>query len=383
MSSTKPSSSYKAQQATIASMTLWDKLDIIPVILTVVTKTLLAALTFPFVSKTSRPKTYYRHVLLTAMRTFTARTNVRQQHYLSPPTDVAYTTFCKKHGLTPRSEVLEDGTRAHWIGEPGAEGLIVNFHGGGYTLPPTPGMFLFIHNLIQHLSAQGKSVSCLFLSYDLSPTAPYPRQLQQASALLSHILTTLHYSPHSILLTGDSAGANLALSLLSHLTHPHPDPAIPPVQMDGSLKGVVLTSPWISFEMNAESFERNGGRDVVSIQAGTTWSTAFLRCPWPHSSAIDAYNQPGGSLVSASWFKDYPSVVDEVLIVCGSDEVLVDGITDFQRKLKEGMGEERVRFVVGVDEYHDAPSLDLGLGYKESEEGVQAREIKRWIGSKF
>lgn len=67
--------------------------------------------------------------------------------------------------------------------------------------------------------------------------------------------------------------------------------------------------------------------------------------------------------------------------MCGGDEVLVDGITEFVGKLREGMGEERVRFVVGEGEYHDMPSLDLQLGYKE--DGVQAKEIKRWIVGKF
>jgi len=119
------------------------------------------------------------------------------------------------------------------------------------------------------------------------------------------------------------------------------------------------------------------------IKAGTTWSTAFLACPWPHTNAVDPYNEPGRSSVSPDWFKDFPSVVDEILIVCGSDEVMVDGITDFQKKLRLGMGDERVRFLVGQDEYHDMPSLDLQLGYKESEEGAQAREIKRWISSTF
>ena len=47
------------------------------------------------------------------------------------------------------------------------------------------------------------------------------------------------------------------------------------------------------------------------------------------------------------------------------------------------MGEDRVKFFVGENEYHDQPSLDLGIGYKESEEGMQAKEIKRWIASKL
>jgi hypothetical protein len=49
--------------------------------------------------------------------------------YLAPPTDDAYLAACKKRKLTPNSEILEDGTRAHWIGSSMAEKLIVNFHG--------------------------------------------------------------------------------------------------------------------------------------------------------------------------------------------------------------------------------------------------------------
>jgi len=54
--------------------------------------------------------------------------------YILPPTDDAYIVACKKRGVEPHSLVLEDGTRAHWIGEEGAEKLIVNFHGSSYSL---------------------------------------------------------------------------------------------------------------------------------------------------------------------------------------------------------------------------------------------------------
>ncbi|KAF8866036.1 alpha/beta-hydrolase [Acephala macrosclerotiorum] len=382
----KVSSSYAGQQRTIASMSLIEKLDVIPGILSVVTKVIFAFLLGPFKSKKSRPKSYYRYVLLTALRGTMSRLNVKQQHYISAPGDDVYLALCKKHKLTPQSEVLEDGTRAHWIGEKGSENLIINFHGGGYTLPPSPGMFEFIYLLVKMLNEQGKSVSCLFLSYDLAPTAPYPRQLQQASMLLNHVLHTLKYTPSQIILTGDSAGANLAMALLSHITHPHPGLAstqIPKVELEGSLKGVVLTSPWVSFEVTSESFQENEPKDVVSVPAGQKWSTSFLGTPWPHTTSVDPYNQPAGSSVPVSWFKDFPSIIDEVLIVCGSDEVLVDGIRDFKKKLAKGMGEDRVKFFVGEGEYHDQPSLDLGIGYKESEEGMQAKEIKRWIASKL
>ena len=49
--------------------------------------------------------------------------------YLAAPTDDAYEVACKKRGFMPNSEVLEDGTRAHWIGSNKAEKLVLNFHG--------------------------------------------------------------------------------------------------------------------------------------------------------------------------------------------------------------------------------------------------------------
>lgn len=53
----------------------------------------------------------------------------RRDSYFMAPTDDAYEIACKKRGAKPSSEILEDGTRAHWIGDSNAEKLIINFHG--------------------------------------------------------------------------------------------------------------------------------------------------------------------------------------------------------------------------------------------------------------
>ncbi|CZR59318.1 related to triacylglycerol lipase 2 [Phialocephala subalpina] len=342
-------------------MSVLEKLDVIPGLVSVLTKTLFAFVFGPFKSRKSRPKSYYRYVMLTAMRTTMARLNVRQQHYISTPGDDVYLALCKKHKLTPQSEILEDGTRAHWIGEKGkeAENLIINFHdvgkAGKERLLPLPILRSRTHSPVS------ETTTASFLANESRLAQP-------------------------IILTGDSAGANLVMALLSHITHPHPGLGgiqIPKVEFEGSFKGVVLTSPWVSFEVTSDSFQENEPKDVVSISAGKKWSTSFLGTPWPHATAVDAYNQPAGNAVPVSWFEDFPKIVDEVLIVCGSDEVMVDGIRDFKKKLAKGMGEDRVKFFVGENEYHDQPSLDLGIGYKESEEGMQAKEIKRWIASKL
>jgi len=58
--------------------------------------------------------------------------------FLLPPTDVSYAAACKARGVKPQSEILEDGTRAHWIGDPKAEKLVMNFHGPSPTSLPCP-----------------------------------------------------------------------------------------------------------------------------------------------------------------------------------------------------------------------------------------------------
>lgn len=149
--------------------------------------------------------------------------------------------------------------------------------------------------------------------------------------------------------------------------------------MDGKLRGAVLISPWVSFDLSADSFKRNAWKDCIGIEAGKQWSSAFMACPWPHTSASDYYNQ--GSTAPASWWEGLS--VSQILVTAGEEEVLVDGIKEFVGKLKRGFGEDKVEFLVAEGEYHDQPSVDLQLGVKEKDEGLQAREIKRWISSKL
>jgi hypothetical protein len=104
--------------------------------------------------------------------------------------------------------------------------------------------------------------------------------------------------------------------------------------------------------------------------------TAFLLSN-PQS---DYYSQP--ILAPPSWWSDLS--ISSILIVSGSDEVLIDGITEFEKKLSEGLGKDKVEFQVVKGEYHDQPSLDIQFGYtKPEDEGKQARIIKEWVSSKL
>ena len=220
-----------------------------------------------------------------------------------------------------------------------------NLKGGAYCVPATPGTFEYIFQMIELLEKERKDVACLFLSYgqcscnnhklflqliepDLAPTRTYPRQLAQAAILLNYTLNTLSYEPSDILLAGDSAGGNLALALLSHIVHPHPDQSVPQVKLPGpeKLHSVALLSPWVDFSTStAGSFYVNRYQDLFGPGTLKRWSDAFLYGDIKEvrkDGKEDSYNEPIGA--DADWWEGVKDVVDSVCIVAGGRELFLD-----------------------------------------------------------
>jgi acetyl esterase/lipase len=99
------------------------------------------------------------------------------------------------------------------------------------------------------------------VAYILAPEGVNPTQLRQAAAALTHLIDETDRSPANIFVSGDSAGGNLGLSLLSHILHPHPD--VQDVKLDAPLGGALRYSPWTGFNSTYPSFE-NGELDMMS-----------------------------------------------------------------------------------------------------------------------
>lgn len=118
-----------------------------------------------------------------------------------------------------------------------------------------------------------------------------------------------------IVLGGDSAGAHLVLSLISHLMHPHP--SVTQQRMPSDFAGLLLLSPWVTFEQSSSSFQANERKDILPKGTLKVWSDYFIG-----SSPIDNYscalNAP------ASWWDSMP--FQQIAVVAGADEVFVDDI---------------------------------------------------------
>ncbi|GIC92351.1 putative epsilon-lactone hydrolase [Aspergillus udagawae] len=135
-------------------------------------------------------------------------------------------------------------------------------------------------------------------TYTLTPHAAYPTQFEEAVEALRYIVEDLGRSPSQILLAGDSAGANLCLAVLSHLTHP--SDGVPDV-------------------------EASEHRDIDAREVMTEWSRAYPN-GWPSNNYIEAAE------ASEGWWNN--TQVQQILVLAGGDEALLDPIKAWVNRFK-------------------------------------------------
>lgn len=183
--------------------------------------------------------------------------------------------------------------------------------------------FTFWSNTQQDLVKANKSVAFLYVAYTLVPHGTYPTQLREGVEALNYLLNDLGRFPSDILLAGDSAGGNMCLALLSHISHPVPD--LDEVKIDSKLKALVLVAPWVSFKTDWPSMHRNRYKDIVTPSAGAMWGRDYLggQITSPYAEAIEA---------PAEWWQG--AKVEQLLCVAGGDEMLVDPISEWVEKYK-------------------------------------------------
>ncbi len=125
--------------------------------------------------------------------------------------------------------------------------VILYCHGGGYST----GSSLYARTLTGKL-AMSTSMDVLSFDYRLAPEHPYPAAAQDAMRVWNYLML-LGYGARDIILAGDSAGGNLALSLTLKLKEE--DRLLP--------RGLVLMSPWTDLTSSGRSHVTKAGIDPV------------------------------------------------------------------------------------------------------------------------
>lgn len=345
-----------------APLSLWEKLDFVPVAIRLLCVALYSGATAPFRSSNT-PKSFKNHVILSVSRAAFSRLSVRQRQYLIGSTESHYESWVKNSGFQPASIVIPDGTKVFLVGSLAAEYVVLYLHGGGWSMPANTGHFEFAAKTMRKADECGKSLCFAFVQYGLAPANQYPSQLSQCVEVLQYTLQTLGQDPSKIILVGDSAGGTLVMSMISHLLHPHPE--VSPVKLATPLKAAALFSPWINIEMTGSSVLQNQIQDPVSPEVMRSWGENYLG-----SSPLDYYNQP--ILAPAQWWHGMP--VEQLLITGASREMLVDDLVTFTGTIKKVHKSTTVFFA--PDDFHAQPVIgpEMGIG-----EGQQGPVIREWI----
>ncbi len=147
-------------------------------------------------------------------------------------------------------ELAIEGMAGEWISVNRAhmkKYIILYCHGGGYST----GSSLYARTLTTKL-ASSTSMDVLSFDYRLAPENPYPAAVEDAMRVWNYLML-LGYGARDVIIAGDSAGGNLALSLVLKLKE------------QGRLlpRGLVLMSPWTDLTSSGQTHQTRAELDPV------------------------------------------------------------------------------------------------------------------------
>ncbi|KAL2830832.1 Alpha/Beta hydrolase protein [Aspergillus cavernicola] len=226
--------------------------------------------------------------------------------------------------IKPHFVSTNRGVKGFRLGDPLAKYIVINFHGGGFAMDATEPYLYFWPNI----------------QTTLANAAPFC----EAVETLRYVLEDLKRSPRDVLITGDSAGANLCLAILSHLRHCSVD--VPELVIHEPIKGAILISPWVSFSHEWPSVKKNQHKYIDTQEVTTQWSQLYLNGQLSNNY-IEAVNAP------EEWWNEIQ--VEQTLVLAGADEVLFDPIKAWTSNFKKSNPDTTL--VVGERECHVAPLI--------------------------
>ena len=225
-------------------------------------------------------------------------------------------------GVSFHKEHTPDGTpyeRA--VSEGGSNGKLIFFlHGGAYIAGLTP----LYRRISPSLSRAGGGCEIIFPDYRLAPEHTYPSQLEDAEKVWRDITERQGYSPESIIIMGDSAGANLALALMQKLRDEGK-----PLPRAG-----VCVSVWGDMTLSGESYLYNYSRDPMFGAKGRKPSQSSRQALMESSIFCFVGDADRNHPYVSPIFGDF-SGFPPMLFTVGSHEMLLDDTLTIVAKLKE------------------------------------------------
>lgn len=224
--------------------------------------------------------------------------------------------------------------------------VLIYFHGGAYVLPLVADQYKFcveLYKKVEATAAKGKTdksdakaggsqrsasrLSIMFLDYVLAPEAQYPEQLIDAAQLYHQLVDVEGVT--NVSLMGDSCGGNLAIALMAHIQHPHPDTRVIPIESGTKPNAAILISPWVDLDPipvhPASSYVVNADIDYLSTDQED--QLAHYYCPSVETRISDWYVSPLRA-PSSFWQGVFPDN-QKTFTVWGQREILRDDCRAF------------------------------------------------------
>lgn len=179
--------------------------------------------------------------------------------------------------------------------------ILLFMHGGGYIGP--------LNNNYRdwglHKGEIVNAKTVFMVNYRLAPESIYPAALEDAASAYKGLLRA-GYNPNKIILMGDSAGGNLALSLAVYLRDNNlPQP-----------KAIVLLSPWTHIGTELPARINNYEKDKMLGITNKVMSSEVAMPSYAKGADIkDPYLSPAYADLTG---------ISSMLIIAGGDELLLD-----------------------------------------------------------
>ncbi|KAF1812759.1 alpha/beta-hydrolase [Eremomyces bilateralis CBS 781.70] len=201
-------------------------------------------------------------------------------------------------------------------------------------------------------ATRGLTVSIFALDYSLAPEHPFPCQLSQAATAYTYLTTELNIPPSNIVLTGDSAGGSIALSLLTHLRQPNPGVEMV-LPREEKPKALFLLSPWVSLA-SEKGYKEKEASDILH-PASLAGCVRYL-LPTP-AAVADAAPYLEFATPTPSRSCNFNELLPEhVWVSAGEDEIFLHNITSFvDEARKSGV---KVEYEIESGKFHDWQLFD-------------------------
>ncbi|KAI9643727.1 hypothetical protein NHQ30_008350 [Ciborinia camelliae] len=240
--------------------------------------------------------------------------------------------------------------------------VVLHFHGGS---------FIFGSGRISECADAAELLTkhvadyALFIQYRLAgdPASPFPAALQDAVTAYQYLLD-LGISPSRIIVSGDSAGGNIAVALLRYISEQKLE------DKDGSEEDI-LPNPFACtlWSPSIDLASQTRGHIDTHRNYRTDYLAGFT-LEW----GINLYI-PESMEVTGPWFSPlrYPfSTPVPIWMMTGKAEVLTDTIVEFAGKMKDMKG-NRVELYEIPNAPHDVFLVGNKMGWdKEAEEAASA-----------